>query len=128
MDCTHSGTQATTLQGAADAFFQDALCTLSPGNAGCTPPATPTSTPTATATTTPNPCASKPDGTTCDAGTSAKRTCEGGACGNCVPQTSPSPRFVDNGDGTVTDRKTCLVWEKKTTAVNSRVNFARAVR
>jgi len=27
--------------------------------------------------------------------------------------TTPSPRVVDNGDGTVTDRQTCLVWEKK---------------
>jgi hypothetical protein len=26
----------------------------------------------------------------------------------------PQPRFVDNGDGTVSDRKTGLMWEKKT--------------
>lgn len=26
----------------------------------------------------------------------------------------PILRFVDNGDGTVTDRRTCLVWEQKT--------------
>ena len=28
----------------------------------------------------------------------------------------PSPRFVDNGNGTVTDNQTGLMWEKKTTA------------
>jgi hypothetical protein len=33
----------------------------------------------------------------------------------CDFATVPSPRFVDNGD-TVTDRKTCLVWEKKNEA------------
>lgn len=32
----------------------------------------------------------------------------------CVPKPSASPRFVDNGDGTVSDRKTCLMWEQKT--------------
>ena len=31
----------------------------------------------------------------------------------CAPAV-PSPRFVDNGDGTVTDRQTRLQWEKKT--------------
>lgn len=31
----------------------------------------------------------------------------------CVAGSAPSPRFVDNGDGTVTDRQTCLVWEQK---------------
>jgi hypothetical protein len=24
-----------------------------------------------------------------------------------------APRFVDNHDGTITDRQSCLVWEKK---------------
>jgi len=38
-----------------------------------------------------------PSGQTCDFGVSP----------------SPSPRFVDNSNGTVTDRKTCLVWEQK---------------
>jgi hypothetical protein len=32
----------------------------------------------------------------------------------CVLGPDPSPRYVDNGDGTVTDRRTCLVWEQKT--------------
>ena len=31
-------------------------------------------------------------------------------------KTKPSPRFVDNGNGTVTDNQTGLMWEKKTTA------------
>jgi hypothetical protein len=30
------------------------------------------------------------------------------------PQPPPSPRFVDNGDGTVTDIQTALMWEQKT--------------
>jgi len=29
---------------------------------------------------------------------------------------SPPPRFVDNGDGTITDNQTGLMWEKKTSA------------
>ena len=33
-------------------------------------------------------------------------------------------RFVDNGDGTVTDVDTGLMWEQKTTAVGSGVNLA----
>lgn len=33
-------------------------------------------------------------------------------------------RYADNGDGTVTDNLTGLVWEKKTTAVGSGTNFA----
>lgn len=40
----------------------------------------------------------------------------------CVVNTPPSPRFVDNGDGTVTDRQTCLMWEQKTSAVNNFTN------
>lgn len=83
-----------------------------------TPTATPTSTPTATATSTatdtPNPCAGMADGTTCDAGMDGMvLTCESQTCGTCMPMASPSPRYVDNGDGTITDRQTCLVWEKK---------------
>jgi len=76
----------------------------------------------ATSTPTPTPqagaaCAGKPDGTTCGAGTDSVHTlvCSGGACGQCTADTS-SPRFMDNGDGTITDRLTCLVWEKKDNA------------
>jgi len=36
------------------------------------------------------------------------------------------PRFVDNGDGTVTDRRTCLMWEKKTGTPGSGVNCTAA--
>jgi hypothetical protein len=31
-------------------------------------------------------------------------------------KSKPSPRFVDNGNGTVTDNQTGLMWEKKSTA------------
>jgi len=34
--------------------------------------------------------------------------------GVCVPNVLASPQFVDNGDGTVTDQHTCLMWEQKT--------------
>lgn len=34
--------------------------------------------------------------------------------GVCVPDDQAVPRFVDNLDGTVTDRRTCLMWEQKT--------------
>jgi hypothetical protein len=34
---------------------------------------------------------------------------------------APTPRFVDNGNDTITDRRTCLVWEKKTGTVGSPV-------
>lgn len=89
---------------------------------GC-PAVISTETPTATLTATPTPsntsdtCAGKPDGTTCDTGTDAAHTlvCSGGVCGQCTADTS-SPRFMDNGDGTITDRLTCLVWEKKDNA------------
>lgn len=85
--------------------------------------------------------AGKPDGTTCDGGVDVRPPliCTAGTCGSCVAAGScstttsrscvvdghcpsgetciadapPSPRFVDNRDGTVTDRQTCLVWEKK---------------
>jgi cysteine-rich repeat protein len=37
-----------------------------------------------------------------------------------IPTVTPTPlRFVDNGDGTVTDNQTGLQWEKKTTTVGS---------
>jgi len=39
------------------------------------------------------------------------RDCAAGAC------QAPTPRFVDNGNLTVTDRQTCLMWEKKTGTV-----------
>ncbi len=63
-------------------------------------------------------CVGKPDGTTCDAGTDPPRAlvCLGGTCGPCAADLSASPRYVDNGDGTITDRQTCLVWEKKDNA------------
>jgi hypothetical protein len=32
----------------------------------------------------------------------------------CVPNAAAAPRYVDNGDGTLTDRATCLMWEMKT--------------
>jgi hypothetical protein len=35
------------------------------------------------------------------------------------PAPSPAGRFVDNGDDTITDTMTRLMWEKKTTAVGS---------
>lgn len=79
------------------------------------------------------------DGTTCDAGVDERtpRTCNSRSCGPCVPTGTCSvttsrhcgfdghcpdgeacvfgsaPRFVDNHDGTITDRQSCLVWEKK---------------
>ena len=79
---------------------------------------TPAATATPTPTNTPNPCAGKPDGTTCDAGTDSTHTsiCVSAVCGQCTANLSASPRFVDNGDGTITDRSTCLVWEKKDAA------------
>jgi len=38
-----------------------------------------------------------------------------GALGQCVPVGTPTarPRFIDNGDGTVSDLQTQLMWEKK---------------
>lgn len=51
--------------------------------------------------------------TTCGVGYCAATIddCVGGALQSCV-------RFVDNGDGTVTDNDTCLMWEKKTGMIN----------
>jgi hypothetical protein len=92
------------------------------GRPADTPTNTPTDTPppptqTPTPTNTPDPCVGKPDGATCDAATNGVvLTCEDEVCGPCVPQDSPSPRYVDNGNGTVTDRQLCLVWEEKTGA------------
>lgn len=37
----------------------------------------------------------------------------------CVPDAAASPRFVDNGDGTLTDKQTCRMWEKKTGVVGT---------
>src|SRR5512143_2542830 len=77
---------------------------------------TPTATPTASPTNTPDPrCAGKAEGATCDAGADFQATtlCVNGTCQTCVPDSSATPRFVDNGDGTISDRQTCLVWEKK---------------
>jgi hypothetical protein len=119
-----------------------------------TPTRTPIRTPTAPVTATANPCKGKADGAICDAGRDGVvRTCEGGICGTCVPagvcslmptrhcafdeacssgegrcviHTVPSPRYVDNGDGTVTDRKTCLVWEKKTGVVGDNTTACKS--
>jgi hypothetical protein len=44
-------------------------------------------------------------------GFQTNKSLKGGNCRN--PDTTPLPRFVDNGDGTVTDNLTTLVWEKK---------------
>ena len=66
----------------------------------------------------PDACTGKPDGATCDAGAdhSYALICAAGACVPCVPTETATPQFVDNGDGTITDRQTCLVWEKKDNA------------
>lgn len=34
--------------------------------------------------------------------------------GEACAWTQSTPRFIDNGNGTVTDQRTCLMWEKKT--------------
>ena len=62
-------------------------------------------------------CMSQPDGTTCDAGTDGPATliCVSNFCVPCTVS-GASPRFVDNSNGTITDRQTCLVWEKKDNA------------
>src|SRR5262249_15010886 len=41
---------------------------------------------------------------------------------SCVPNAAASPRYVDNGDGTLTDLTTCLMWEKKTGTVGNVVD------
>jgi hypothetical protein len=65
-----------------------------------------------------DPCTGRPDGATCDAGSDGTfaKTCSGQVCSTCSANPGASPRFVDNGDGTITDRATCLVWEKKDNA------------
>ena len=40
----------------------------------------------------------------------------------CVPNAVASPRYVNNMDGTLTDLKTCLMWEMKTGTVGSAVD------
>lgn len=63
-----------------------------------------------------NSCSGKADGTTCDAALDHGTTliCVNGACQACVPNGNGiGTQFVDNGDGTITDVHTCLVWEKK---------------
>ena len=42
----------------------------------------------------------------------------------CTPAFKGAARFVDNGDGTVTDNYTGLQWEKKTTTFGSGTNYA----
>jgi len=107
-----------------DVVISDVITAVNNALNGCplVPTATATAqsgTPIASATPTPMPtidtCLGKPDGTTCDAGTDTAVTqiCVSGSCEPCAPIGSPSPQFVDNGDGTITDRRTCLVWEKK---------------
>jgi hypothetical protein len=80
----------------------------------------PTETPTSTPTSTPFTCLGTPDGTSCDPGTDAAQTkiCVSETCVTCTAFAG-TPRFVDNSDGTLTDRSTCLVWEKKTTTGSS---------
>lgn len=74
------------------------------------------------------------DGTeACDVGNLNGKTCiEQGFAGGtlrCAPgctfDTSScfATRWVDNGDGTVADNQTGLVWEKKTTAIGSGQNY-----
>ena len=114
-----------------------------------TPVGAPTDTPTSTPPATPGLCAGKPDGTTCDAEMDGVvLTCAAEECGACVPigtcslatatacafstecpggetcnlGPDPSPRYVENGDGTVTDRRTCLVWEQKTGTADYELN------
>jgi hypothetical protein len=70
----------------------------------------------------------------CEVGNLNGKTCQtqgfaGGTLGcaaGCTLDTSGcwATRFVDNGNGTVTDNQTKLVWEKKTTAVGSGANLA----
>jgi hypothetical protein len=50
--------------------------------------------------------------------------CTAGTC--TFDTTGCVARFVDNGNGTVTDNQTKLVWEQKTTAVGSGTDFTNA--
>jgi hypothetical protein len=40
-----------------------------------------------------------------------------------APQTGVARRYIDNGDGTITDHKTGLIWEKKDQALGGIHNF-----
>ncbi len=72
-----------------------------------------TDTPTATVTPTPNECLGRVDGTMCAAGQDGfVAVCRNQLCDVCTGQWTGS-RWVDNLNGTVTDRQTCLVWEQK---------------
>jgi hypothetical protein len=54
------------------------------------------------------------------------RTCNAQAeCRRCTVDRGASPRFVDNTDGTLTDRATCLVWEKKTGTLAASPNICQ---
>src|SRR5262249_54362540 len=63
-------------------------------------------------------CSGQPDGTTCDAGVDQAYTmvCVSNVCIPCTADFGALVQFVDNGNGTITDRHTCLVWEKKDNA------------
>ena len=63
-------------------------------------------------------CSGQPDGMTCDVGVDQAYTmiCVADACVPCTADFSAPVQFVDNGNGTITDRHTCLVWEKKDNA------------
>jgi len=63
-----------------------------------------------------------PSGETCSGGvcSTSQKDCRfdeecdlGVVRGTCETPPTLSPRYLDNADGTVTDRRTCLVWEKK---------------
>jgi hypothetical protein len=79
-----------------------------------TPTVTPTATPTATATVTPTPTATVTATPTATATSTLTPT----------PTPASTARYVDNGDGTVSDNQTGLQWEKKTTTYGSGVNLA----
>jgi hypothetical protein len=79
---------------------------------GCGAPS-PNATTTQPSPTTPTPLSTSPrspsPGITVTAGTSASP----GRSSTPAPTATPGGRFVDNGDGTITDTRTRLVWEKK---------------
>jgi hypothetical protein len=73
---------------------------------------------------------SPPPGTTCDTGISDGHTRiydETGICGPCFRNHTAAPRFVDNGNQTITDRQSCLVWEKKTYSPNTSLHWVDQV-
>ncbi|UHQ21921.1 DUF1566 domain-containing protein [Lysobacter sp. 5GHs7-4] len=49
-----------------------------------------------------------------------------GSTGNTSASAATSPRFIDNGDGTVTDAAAGLMWSKDTLHGGERVTFAEA--